>query len=155
MTITARKWNPELSRFSEVLTLYQEVVTSDLYRTLLGRRTKRGPHTQRYRTKGYGTNVGLRLYYRKFVGPKTITGWFTLKTPNVFLGDCPRRFSIHTVKFCTRLLCALAKTSIVFCFCFLPGFSPVKIFRKMWTTLAQIFSAKKKKNWRSDLKMGR
>ena len=28
--------------------------------------------------------------------------------------------------------------------CFLPGFSLAKIFRKMWTTLASIFSAKKK-----------
>ena len=57
-------------------------------------------------------------------------------------------FSIQTVKFCARLLCALAKTSpmfFLFCF-FLPDFSSAKKNRRKWTTLAHFFSAKKIRN---------
>ena len=53
-------------------------------------------------------------------------------------------FSIWTLKFCKRLLCALAKTSPVFFFSRLTEFSSVKVYRKMWVTLAQLFSAKTK-----------
>ena len=78
---------------------------------------------------------------------KVSTGWFTLKKTTIFPGECPRVFSIQTVKVCTRLLCALAKTSPdVFWFVsFSPDFSSVKIFRKMWTTLTQFFRRKKRR----------
>ena len=52
-------------------------------------------------------------------------------------------YSSQTVKFCKRLLCALAKTSPDD-FLFLQDFSSVEISQKMWTTLAQLFSAKTK-----------
>ena len=56
-------------------------------------------------------------------------------------------FSIQTVKICARLLCGVAKTSAVgvLFFCFLPEFSSVKIVWRLWTTLHQSVSAKKKK----------
>ena len=77
------------------------------------------------------------------------TGWFTLKTPKFYSpANVHAVFPIQTVFFfSTRLLCALARTSPDFFF-FLPDFLPVKIFRKMWTTLAQPFSAKNKKKRR-------
>ena len=54
-------------------------------------------------------------------------------------------FWIQTMKFCTRLLCALAKTSPDGLFV-LPDFLSVKIFRKMWSTLApQVFWRKERK----------
>ena len=49
------------------------------------------------------------------------------------------------MNFCTRLLCALAKTPpdvFIYLF-FLPDFSSVKIFRKMWTHLRPFFFGKK------------
>ena len=62
----------------------------------------------------------------------------------------PRRvhavfFDSDPVKFCARLLCAIAKTSPVaflFCFCFL-DFSTVVSLGEMWSTLEPSFSAKK------------
>ena len=38
----------------------------------------------------------------------------------------------------------LRRPHLLFFFFFLPDFAPVKIFRKMWTTLAKIFSVNKK-----------
>ena len=57
------------------------------------------------------------------------TDWFKLQARSL-----PRRkstpfFSGQTVSFCTRLLCAVAKTSSVLCV--LPDFSPVEIFWEM------------------------
>ena len=56
-------------------------------------------------------------------------------------------FLIQTVNFCTRLLCAIAKTSPVVPF-FLSDFSSVKGFRKMWPTLDKHISARKKNKLR-------
>ena len=44
-----------------------------------------------------------------------------------------------------RLLCALAKTSPDVCVFVFFYFSSFKIFRKMWTTLVQFFSAEEEK----------
>ena len=71
----------------------------------------------------------------------------TLKTSILFPGECPRRFFgshseiLHTSSMCpcevlTRCVCAL----------YLPHFLPVEIFRKKWTTLAEIYSARAKIN---------
>ena len=57
--------------------------------------------------------------------------WLTLKISSVFPGEFPRVLSIQTVYFCTRLLCALARTSpdVVHCLLvFSHGCSSVKIF---------------------------
>ena len=87
-------------------------------------------------------------------GGNLTTGWFTLKTSNVFPGECTRRFFISDREILHVFnLCALQRPHPMFCFFLLPDFSSVKILRKMWTTLAQFFSAKKEKRG-SDLGMG-
>ena len=70
---------------------------------------------------------------------RSATGWFTLKPPNLFPGECPRRlfdsdrfFFLFFFLFCTRLLCALAKTSPFFLLIFRMIFRQLTfIFRKM------------------------
>ena len=71
-------------------------------------------------------------------------------------GEYPRCFfdSDHEI---LHVSCACPCIDLACFFLFLfcsPDFSSVKIFRKILTTLAQIFSAKKKKKRRSDLGMG-
>ena len=56
-------------------------------------------------------------------------------------------FSIHTVQFCTRLFSVSLRrphSLVVFCF-FSSDFWSVKIFWRMWPTLEQQFSSKKRK----------
>ena len=59
----------------------------------------------------------------------TTTGWSTLKKKKYFPENVLAVFSIQAMKFCTRLVCALAKTSLEFLFS--PDFSSLDIFRKM------------------------
>ena len=62
-------------------------------------------------------------------------------------------FSIQTVKFCTRLLCVIAKTSLVgFLFIFCLIFRQLIFFEKCDPPYANFFRRKKKR--RSDLGMG-
>ena len=60
-------------------------------------------------------------------------GWSTLNNPNVFPGECPRRFvSADRVFFFVfaRLLCALAKTSLSLLLSFSLIFRQLRLFGK-------------------------
>ena len=103
--------------------------------------------------------VSRRIYKLSFYGRHSInyksTGWFTLKTPNLFPGKSPRRFFDSYREMSS--ICPYEEPTRCFFFFFFPEFSSVKIFPKMWTTLfSQIFSAKTKQPppRRSDLGMG-
>ena len=72
----------------------------------------------------------------------TGTGWLTFKNRNSFPGECPRRF-LDSERDILQVFNVPLRRPHLMCVCFLHDFSSAKIFREMWTTLAQIFSAKR------------
>ena len=74
----------------------------------------------------------------------------TVKNPaNLFPGECPRRFFfysdrefLHTSSLCP---CEYLTVVVAVVVDVLPAFPLVKIFRKLWTTVARIFTVKKRK----------